>query len=86
MRLKHMLDTCVMVTLFAGFVVRMEETILPKYVMFRELVGGVVFAREGAGKGVDGVSSRPPRSFRSQDQPVDNRSFRCQTRGRRNCS
>ena len=42
--------------LFAGFVARMEDTRLPKCVMFGELVGGAVSAG-GGGKGVYGVSS-----------------------------
>ena len=64
--------------LFAGFVVRMEDTRLPKCVMFGEFVwgGGAVSAGE-AGKIVDGVSPGRPRSFRYPDRPVDNCSSRC---------
>ena len=40
--------------LFAGFVAGMEDTRLPKYVMFVELVGARGL-REGAGKRVNGV-------------------------------
>ena len=55
--------------LFAGFVVRMEDTRLPKYVMFgdsggRELCGG-------PGKRVHGVFPGQPQSFRHQRLPVD---------------
>ena len=38
--------------LFAGFVVRMEDTRLPKWVIFGELVGGAGWAREKSGWGV----------------------------------
>ena len=40
--------------LFTGFVARMEDTRLPKCVMFGDLVGGAGCVR-GAGKRVDGV-------------------------------
>ena len=56
--------------LFAGFVVRMEDTRLPKYVMFGEMVGGAGCVG-GAGKRVDGVFPGRPQSFRHQRRPVD---------------
>ena len=50
--------------LFSGFVVRMEDTRLPKCViMFRELMGGAGYVG-GAGKSVDRVSPGRPQSFR----------------------
>ena len=51
--------------LFGGFVARMEDTRLPKCVMFGELEGN------GAGKGVDGVFPGRPQRFRHQRRPVD---------------
>ena len=49
--------------LFAGFVVRMEDTRLPECVMFGEMVGGTVRgARKRSGWG---------QSFRHQRRPVD---------------
>ena len=58
--------------LFVGFVAitRMEDTRLPKCVMFGELVGGAGCGR-GAGKRVDGVFPGRPQSFRHQRRPVD---------------
>ena len=53
--------------LFAGFVARMEDTRLPKCVMFGELVGGAGCV----GKRVDGVFPGRPQSFRHQRRPVD---------------
>ena len=48
----------------------MEDTRLPKYVMFGELVGGAGCG--GAGKRVDGLFPvRRPQSFRRQRRPVD---------------
>ena len=55
--------------LFEGFVARMEDTRLPKCVMFGELVGGR--ATRGEGKRVDGVSPGRLQSFRYPRQPVD---------------
>ena len=49
--------------LFAGFVALMEDTRLPKCVMFGELVGGADSV-EGPGKRVSGVLSGRPQSFR----------------------
>ena len=48
--------------LFAGFVARMEDTRLPKCVMFGELVGGASSVG-GAGKRVDGVFPGRLRAF-----------------------
>ena len=56
--------------LFAGFVALMEDTSLPKCVMFGELVGGVDCV-EGPGKRVTGVFPGRPQSFRHQHRPVD---------------
>ena len=56
--------------MFAGFKVRMEDTRLPKGVMFRELVGGAECMR-GAGKRVDVMFPGRPRSFRYQRRLVD---------------
>ena len=47
--------------LFAGFVARMEDTRLPKCVMFGELMGGAGCV--GAGKRVDGVFPDDLRAF-----------------------
>ena len=55
--------------LFAGFVARVEDTRLPKCVMFGELVGGRGFG--GPGKRVDGVFTGRSQSFRHQCRPVD---------------
>ena len=55
--------------LFAGFVARMEDTRLPKCVMFRELMGGAGL-RGGAEKIVNGVFPGRLQSFRYQRQPV----------------
>ena len=52
--------------LFAGFVPRMEDTRLPKCVMFGELE-----LCGGAEKRVDGVFPGRPQSFRHQRRPVD---------------
>ena len=49
--------------LFAGFVARMEDTRLPKCVMFVEMVGGAGCVG-GAGKRVDGVFPGRHQSFR----------------------
>ena len=49
---------------------RMEDTRLPKYGMFGELVGDVG-CMGGAGKRVDGVFPERPQSFRHQRRPVD---------------
>ena len=49
--------------LFAGSVVRMEDTRLPKCVMIEELVEGADCVG-GAGKIVDGVSPGRPQMFR----------------------
>ena len=57
--------------LFAGFVARIENTRLPKCVMFGEPDGGCEL-RGGAGRRVDGVSSERAQSFRYQRRPVDN--------------
>ena len=48
----------------AGFVTRMEDTRLPKCVMFGELIGGGRRLRGGAGGKVGGVSLERPQSFR----------------------
>ena len=48
----------------------MEDTGLPKCVMFGELMGGVGCVGE-AGKIVDGVFPGRPQSFRYQRRPVD---------------
>ena len=56
--------------LFAGFVVRMENTRLPKCEMFGELVGGAGCVG-GLGKIVDGVSPGRSQSFRYQRRPMD---------------
>ena len=53
-----------------GFAARMEDTRLPKCVMFGELVGGVGCV-EGVRKIVDGVFPGRPQSFLYQRQPVD---------------
>ena len=47
---------------FAGFVARMEDTRLPKCVMFGELVGGAGGLRGGPGKRVNGVFPGRPLS------------------------
>ena len=56
--------------LFAGFVVRMEDTRLPKCVLFGELVGGAGCA-ESQRKRVDGIFLGRPQIFRHQRRPVD---------------
>ena len=56
--------------LFTGFVARMEDTRLPKTVMFGEMVGGAGCVG-GTGKRVDGVSPGRPQSFMNQRRPVD---------------
>ena len=55
--------------ILAGFVARIEDTTLPKCVMFGELMGGR--AAWGAGKIADGVSPGRPHSFRYQRRPMD---------------
>ena len=57
--------------LFAGFVARMENTRLPKCVMFGEMVGGAGCVG-GQEKEWDGVFLERPQSFRHQRRPVDN--------------
>ena len=52
--------------LFAGFVAHMEDTRLPKCVMFGELVGGA-----GCEGRAGGVFLGRPQSFRHQRRPVD---------------
>ena len=56
--------------MFAGVVARMEDTRLPKCVMFGEIVGGAGCV-EGAGKRVDGVFPGRSQRFRHQRRPVD---------------
>ena len=56
--------------MFAGFVARMEDTRLPKCVMFGEMVGGAGFVG-GQEKRVDGVSPGRSQSFQHQRRPVD---------------
>ena len=56
--------------LFARFVACMEDTRLPKCVMFGELVWGAGCAGEG-GKRVDRVFPGRPQSLRHQRPPVD---------------
>ena len=56
--------------MFAGFVARMEDTRLPKCVMFGEMGEGRGLCG-GPGKGVDGVFSGRSQSFRHQRRPVD---------------
>ena len=56
--------------MFAGFVARIEDTRLPKCVMFGELVGGTDCVG-GPGKRVDGVFPGRPQNFRHQRRPVD---------------
>ena len=48
---------------FAGFVIRMEDTSLPKCVMFGELARGAGCVHGGAGNRVDGVFPGRPQSF-----------------------
>ena len=55
---------------FAGFVARMEDTRLPKCVMFGELVGGGGGGLLGPGKRVDVALPGRPQSFRYQRRPV----------------
>ena len=55
--------------LFAGFVARMEDTRLPKCVMFGELVGGAGCG--GPGKRVDGVFPGRPQNFQHHRRPMD---------------
>ena len=57
--------------LFAGFVARMEDTRLPKCVMFGELVGGAGCVG-GQEKEWIGVFPGRPQRFRHQRRPVDN--------------
>ena len=57
--------------MFAGFVARMEDTRLPKCVMFGELVGDAGCMCGGPGKRVDGGFPGRPQSFRYQCRPVD---------------
>ena len=57
--------------LFAGFVACMEDTRLPKCVMFGELMGGAGCVGGGAGKRVDRMLLGRPQSFRYQRRPVD---------------
>ena len=56
--------------MFAGYEARMEDTKLPKCVMFGELVGGAGCVG-GQKKSVDGVFPGRPESFRHQRRPVD---------------
>ena len=56
--------------LFAGFVARIEDTRLPKCVIFGELVG-VVGCVGGQEKRVGAVFRGRPQSFRYQRRPVD---------------
>ena len=56
--------------LFVALMARMEDTRLPKCVMFGELVGGADRGR-GAGKSVDGVFPGRSQSFRDPRRPVD---------------
>ena len=56
--------------LFAGFVAHMEDTRLPKCVVFGEMVGGRGLGR-GRGKRVGGVFPGRSQSFRHQRRPVD---------------
>ena len=60
--------------LVTRFVARMEDTKLPKCVMFGELVRGAGCVRlcEGSGERVDEVFPGRPQSFRHQRRPVDN--------------
>ena len=58
--------------LFAGFMARMEDTRLPKCVMFGEqLLGGGAGCMGGPRKRVNGVFPGRPQSFRYQCRPVD---------------
>ena len=54
----------------AGFVARVEDTRVPKCVMFGEMVGGAGCV-EGAEKRMDRVFSGRPQSFQHQRRPVD---------------
>ena len=56
--------------LFAGFVARMEDTRLPKCVMFREMVGGAGCVG-GQIKRVDWVFPGRSQSFRHQRRPMN---------------
>ena len=56
--------------LFAGFMARMEDTRLPKYVMFEEMVRGAGCVGD-PGKRVDGVFPGRTQSFWHQRRPVD---------------
>ena len=56
--------------LLAEFVARMEDTKLPKCVMFGGLAGGAVCVG-GLGKIVDGVFPGRPQSLRHQRRPMD---------------
>ena len=57
--------------MFAGFAARMEDTTLPKCVMFGELVGGAG-CMGGQKKEWMGVFPGRPQIFRHQRRPVDN--------------
>ena len=56
--------------LFAAFVARMEDTSLPKCVIFGKLVEGAGCVG-GVGERADGVFRQRPMSFRHQRRPVD---------------
>ena len=56
--------------MFAGFVARMEDTRLPKCVVFGEMVDGAGCVG-GPGKIVDGMFPGRPQSFRHQRRTVD---------------
>ena len=57
--------------MFAKFVALMEDTRLPKCVVFEEMVGGSGCVGGRAGKRVDGVFPGRSQSFRHQRRPVD---------------
>ena len=57
--------------LFAGFVARMEDTRLPKCVMFGEMVGGAGCVGGQEKEWMGGVFPGRPQSFRHQRRPVN---------------